>query len=110
MASVLKPPELGRLSLPSSRTFTTSGPKEISGIGGGISVDESWVGAENSPQIGVGVGDTLGVALPTGSDGEGVPELEASGGSVIAGTGVAPLSALTVATTLVSSESFGNVF
>ena len=102
MASVRKPPLPGRSSLPSSRILTTSDSKAISGMGGGISVDEGWAGAGKSAQIGVGVGEMLGVGLTIGSVGESV-----AGGSVMGGTGVALLRALTVATTLVSSGPFG---
>jgi len=70
-------------------------------MGGGISVDESWAGAGKSAQIGVGVEETLGVGLSSDSVGDCV-----AGGSVMGGTGVALLRALTVATTLVSSGPF----
>ena len=56
------------------------------------------------------MGEILGVGLPAGVEGDGVPEFAESGGSVMTGTGVALFSALTVATTLVSSGSFGNEF
>ena len=77
-----------------------------SGIGGGISVAESCVGEGKSPQIGEGVAEILGAGLLRAPAEEGVSGLGVTGGSVIAGTGVALLSALTVATTLVSSGPF----
>ena len=90
--------------------LTTSDPNAISGIGGGISVEEAWVGAGKSPHTGGGVGVMLAFGSTRAVVGAAVEAVSDIGGSVIAGAGVVLFSALTVATTLVSRGSGGKGF